>query len=99
MSTLESRHKKGPRAGSPATTVPSPASRGSCCAEDTAPSLDKGRRRAGYWWGGAGPAKLLSLTLSRVRPPVGQSLGSWTPAELTPSPGGSVFTELLSSTC
>ena len=48
---------------------------------------------------GAGPAKLPSLTLSRAHPPVGQSLGGWTPAELTPSPGGSLFMELLSSTC
>lgn len=49
--------------------------------------------------GGAGPAKLPSLTFSRARPPVGQSLGGWIPAQPTPSPGGSVFMELLSSTC
>ena len=99
-STLESRHKKGPPGWEPRHHSAVTRLQGQPLPLRTLPPACT---KAGDVWGtgggGAGPAKLLSLTLSRVRPPVRQSLRGWSPAELTPSPGGSVFMELLSSTC
>ena len=81
----EQAQEGAPGLGAPPPQCRHPPPGAAAAAEDTAPSLHKGRRRVGYGWGGAGPAKLLSLTLSRVHPPVRQSLRGWSPAELTPA--------------